>query len=101
MSQHEELVCCVGCSCETLISPAVERATAVGWGYKCRTNNKPPTYFQDECELGMHEITDITLHYMWQHRATVLAAQGLLNVYCFMNQVYDLTIRITPITGSY
>lgn len=53
MSQHEECVFCVGCSCETLISPVVERATAAGWDDKCRANNKPPTYFQDESEFGM------------------------------------------------
>ncbi len=101
MSQREELVCCVGCSCETLISPAVERATAVGWDDKCRTNNKPPTYFQDECEFGMHAIserssslqcitcrTEAALHYSFSN------ARTHLNVYCFMNQPYDLTIKI-------
>lgn len=58
MSQREELVCCVGCSSETLISPAVERATAVGWDDKCRTNNKHPTFFLDEYELGMNTSSE-------------------------------------------
>lgn len=61
---------CVGCSCETLISPTVERATAAGWDDKCRANNKPPTYFQDECEFGMktssgtHMLFSLQVHYM-------------------------------------